>query len=1257
MRTIRTIIAFCFIGCLSAFAQRFPMAVETINPGLLGLNPNTINTNAWVLGLNSVTDGQGGWFTWWKNDTTATDTFNVFQPTWAGAPSGRWKRTPFYGSFSGSILTGPLILSDGSGAVSSNSVTAQITTSSNGLYSITLSSTNLTTLSGMLTNLYAGRTESQAYTITASNNIYTVILSSTNAFNLSTTLTNLYAGRTEMQQYANGTTNTLAPNLLSRSGSQSLYRYYNLSSSGLAQVSPYAWAYSGTANFGPNSGETFFQAIATNQSFRFRETGTVTQIKVYVGSTNGMTGLWAQHWHPVNGTNGDLGGTSSSLWPLVPNATNTFSNVTGMTNVLEMDYPGFKASFSSASVQNFFATNNAGQFGGTVTTNAGGGYYSTSDVGSTNVAWSTMTQTAISVPIQFYMTAPGVVFIGPSILGGTPDTGSGADEQSSKINPKTSMPTQVGQALGVSWQNMGQAGDRFNNNGRFTQRYTNDLAGMGAPLGVVLMADNDTRDGTSPVTTLTAFTNMVLTCTASNMSLVICEIMPSAGFSANLTAESNIVYINSVLDQFPNAFSNVQIVRDHDALGVYWTNGPDGNRMLLNPKWTLDGVHLNAAGKAEWARMIIAQITTFRIQGKTEDGGSLHHGEVRLAGDGVYGFGQDRAPIYGSASNTTIYASGAPLLSTNQNAGDLVLKSGTPTGTGTSGISIQPPLPNGSGTSDGTNVETARFSATSSAYRFDLKGTAGIVNGIFMGTNDSNGTLHYQNAIIEDTSGQIGFAPRSSSSSVDLGIDTTGVPFAYPKFYIGGGSAVEQLTIVNGGGLPDYVRIGATGTNSGLFFVDGSTFEYGIEYIQINGVLGFVTAKNTPKAWMDGTGSFNIPSIMNSITFSNNVTVAGTIGVGKLGLSTAANEAAVFDLGGGLMRLRLNTVGTNSQISAYDNGTYKGSVGYDNLRGFGLFGAGSGASASLWVDASGNTWNQGNFVGLGTAAFASQLSATGAINAVGTTADITAGRRLQGSDLYVTNTIQFQGLTGLEFIWPRLTSGSGYRSKMEFDGTDKSSQLILADRDNLGIDINARKQLWLMGNGEGENSAGNGVYIGSPTNAGTGYHTNAVILQSWTPDYKSTNYGSLQINTNLTVNGSATVGSLNSLGTIFGTNVSFNTVTNLGGRYNGITNIGANYTVASTDQRIICTNTGLITVTLPQWYAYPIPVEQEIEIFKPGLNTNGITFAVPTGGTNSLNLTLGNVTMTNGPLWIKFYLQGGSTNAWYHTTLQAAGQQ
>jgi hypothetical protein len=388
-------------------------------------------------------------------------------------------------------------------------------------------------------------------------------------------------------------TNGVATNALARSGSESVYRFYaqQPAPGSIAEVCPYPTAIAGTPNYGPNSGQTVFQEIATNQNFRFMQDGPVGYITIWVGVTNGMTGAYGQVWKQVNGTNFDLAGTSSPLWPLIPNSANTFA-VTGLTNVAQMDFQGLLVTYSSATVQNLFGTNGAGQFGGTPTTNAGGGYYSYTLQGQTNVAWTLQTQSAISVPLLFYMGSPGATASGDSIVSGTPDTGSGADDQATAINPTMSMPYLVGQALGIRILNTGQSGDRWNPSlGTFQARYTNDLCGKGARVAIVSIGDNDIRDGATPAYVAGGWSNIVATCAASNMVVVFSELMPSGGFlTSSLAKESNMVAANYILDQFPTWFPNVLVAKTHDLMGVYWSGGTPGNRMLMNPKYTADGV-------------------------------------------------------------------------------------------------------------------------------------------------------------------------------------------------------------------------------------------------------------------------------------------------------------------------------------------------------------------------------------------------------------------------------------------------------------------------------------------------------------------------------------------------------------------------------------------------------------------------------------------------------------------------------------------
>lgn len=89
MKRILAILIFIALT-IPAKAQRFQRVLSTISE-LIASNPNNVDSNITVLGYSAPYDGGGGPFTWYKNDTTATDGGKVLSSTYPGAV-GRYKR-------------------------------------------------------------------------------------------------------------------------------------------------------------------------------------------------------------------------------------------------------------------------------------------------------------------------------------------------------------------------------------------------------------------------------------------------------------------------------------------------------------------------------------------------------------------------------------------------------------------------------------------------------------------------------------------------------------------------------------------------------------------------------------------------------------------------------------------------------------------------------------------------------------------------------------------------------------------------------------------------------------------------------------------------------------------------------------------------------------------------------------------------------------------------------------------------------------
>lgn len=260
----------------------------------------------------------------------------------------------------------------------------------------------------------------------------------------------------------------------------------------LVIVAPYDTADSGAANFGASTGQTSYEWITYAHSYRIRQAGTIQQVKMYVGAKTGLSAFYVKVWRKVGSTYNLIGTSSDILASLTASTVKTVSiNIPGAQ---EGDFIGARATYSSASVQNFYAH--------TITGNS----YAVANATPSATAYDWEAQTALSntgVPMELYETAPVAVFIGDSIAAGhgisTYDHYSFI-ETTDRSQIPNSMPYQVAKNFGWTYQNMGIGGQQITN---INARLTADVLNLNPKYAVIHMGRNDVTGST----TLTQFTN------------------------------------------------------------------------------------------------------------------------------------------------------------------------------------------------------------------------------------------------------------------------------------------------------------------------------------------------------------------------------------------------------------------------------------------------------------------------------------------------------------------------------------------------------------------------------------------------------------------------------------------------------------------------------------------------------------------------------------------------------------------------------
>lgn len=130
---------------------------------------------------------------------------------------------------------------------------------------------------------------------------------------------------------------------------------------------PYATVLEGTANYGGLS-YTAREALFKGPSYRIRQVGTISQIKIYTGADlTGITGVYVKVWRRNEaGTYNQVGSTTENfLASLVVNTTVTITLATPITGVQVGDYYGLRITKTSGT-QNVFRAR-TGIFGFNIT--------------------------------------------------------------------------------------------------------------------------------------------------------------------------------------------------------------------------------------------------------------------------------------------------------------------------------------------------------------------------------------------------------------------------------------------------------------------------------------------------------------------------------------------------------------------------------------------------------------------------------------------------------------------------------------------------------------------------------------------------------------------------------------------------------------------------------------------------------------------------------------------------------------------------
>jgi lysophospholipase L1-like esterase len=377
-----------------------------------------------------------------------------------------------------------------------------------------------------------------------------------------------------------------------------------------------------------NSGST---NLSTNQNFylinnahnsRIRQTGTVTQIQIYLNSLPGsLTAFYFDVWRK-NGATWDSV-AHVNIYSLLTSGINTIT-LPRSVNVNVGDYTGLSYTCSSAP-SNFLNS----------TASTGGAYYKTSAPTWTAHDWTADNVLTTYVPIFVYMQSPVISFIGDSHVSGYPYNSSYI-EQSMLDSTSASYPYKVGAALGITYQNLGLAGETtttINSNFKYV------LTDANPRYGSIDAGINDVGSAFPISTTIGNIKKMLDSAVLHNIVPLVHMILPwnSSGTSGGRKIDS----INYQIDSMVTAsYPTARIIDCRTTIGQFRVGGDPGNLWDINPVYGYgDGLHFNGAGNAVIANKVVDAISQTTYGNDIQRNGqtySFPSSSGTLALEGVY---------------------------------------------------------------------------------------------------------------------------------------------------------------------------------------------------------------------------------------------------------------------------------------------------------------------------------------------------------------------------------------------------------------------------------------------------------------------------------------------------------------------------------------------------------------------------------------------------------------------------------------------
>lgn len=353
-------------------------------------------------------------------------------------------------------------------------------------------------------------------------------------------------------------------------------------------------AQSGAGAWGRNYSNSYREFVTIGNKHRIRQTGSITQIKIYCADNTGLAGFYIKIWRK-DGTTYDLVGTSDDLVAgFTAGAGVKTITLASPIAVQEGDYVGYRLETAEGnSVYHLRSITDTG------TTS----YYVTDATPSaTDYAWASQSASAdTSCPIEIYMAAPLMIGIGDSLM-----AGHTAHYSFCEATATTSIASSIMGQIGGShtYQNMGIGSQTTTT---MSARFTTDVVNLKPKIAIIQGGINDITGGTITLATfITNMTAMLTLCTANAIIPVVFKILPcTAGSTAQMQKRD---LWNASLTTLCQSYPTAILIDAGVEVGLFRAGGDAGNLWDIQVAYNADDTHYNAAGYGVLAGIIKRQI-------------------------------------------------------------------------------------------------------------------------------------------------------------------------------------------------------------------------------------------------------------------------------------------------------------------------------------------------------------------------------------------------------------------------------------------------------------------------------------------------------------------------------------------------------------------------------------------------------------------------------------------------------------------------